>query len=97
MTASTVTPVLRYGDPLMAAEWLSRAFGFDVEHVARAADGEIEYISLRAGDSSVLIGPADGAPFDELLVQPGEIGGAGTQTCYLNVADIEEHCELSWY
>ncbi|MGI9424538.1 MAG: VOC family protein [Hyphomicrobiaceae bacterium] len=95
MTASTVTPVLRYRDPMEAADWLGRAFQFEVEQVACDATGEIEYIALAAGESSVLIGPANGAPFDDLLVQPSEIGGAGTQTCYLNIDDIDAHCKTA--
>ena len=91
MSASAVAPLLRYRDPNKAADWLCRAFGFKIDTVEREADGSLRFISLNAGNSSILVGPAGGTQLDEWLVQPDDIGGYGTQTCYLQVDDIAAH------
>jgi hypothetical protein len=49
-------------------------------------------VSLRLGDSFVLLRPIASSVFDNLMVQPEAVGGANTQTCYLTIADATAHC-----
>lgn len=88
---TAITPVLRYRDAGAAARWLCEAFGFQVHNRAQELDGRVRYISLRLGDSVVLVRPVAGSALDDLMVQPEAIGGANTQTCYLTVPDVAGH------
>ena len=91
MCVPTITPVLRYRDVQASAKWLCQAFGFQRLADEHAAEGVADHISLRFGDDLLLLCPYEGSAFDDLLVQPGQIGGQGTQSCYLTVADVETH------
>ena len=91
MSVVMSTAVLPYQDPEKAAEWLCAAFGFNVHHVAKEPNGAIQYISLKLGRNFVLINPAGGPVFADLLVDPESVGKRATQTCYVNVAEIEVH------
>jgi uncharacterized glyoxalase superfamily protein PhnB len=86
---------MRYRDLAAAAQWLSDAYGFGIHHVTRAADGQIARIVLRYADDFVLIGPIDGTVLDDLLVQPVDAGNRSTQTCYLTIKNVDEHCARS--
>jgi uncharacterized glyoxalase superfamily protein PhnB len=83
--------VLRYRDAGAAARWLCEAFGFQEHDRAQELDGRVRYISLRLGDSVVLVRPVASSVLDEHMVQPDAIGGASTQICYLTVADVASH------
>lgn len=88
--AQSISPVLRYRDPLAAATWLCQAFGFEQSDIAREPNGGISHISLSLGNISVLVCPAAADHIlDDFMVQPEEIGGASTQICYLAVEDID--------
>lgn len=91
MSASGVTPLLRYLDPHGAAEWLCRSFDFKIRTIEHEADGSLRCIALDAGQSTIVIGPVLGTELDNLMVQPSDIGGGSTQTCYATVDDIEAH------
>ncbi|MGI9410682.1 MAG: VOC family protein [Hyphomicrobiaceae bacterium] len=91
MSVVMSTAVLPYQDPEKAADWLCGAFGFSVHHVANEPNGDIQYISLKLGRNFVLINPAGGPVFTDLLVEPESVGKRATQTCYVNVAEIEVH------
>ena len=80
-----------YREPEQSAKWLCEAFGFSIYHVAKQPNGEIQYISLKLGRNFVLINPAGGAVFADLLVGPESVGKRTTQTCYVNVSEIEMH------
>lgn len=89
----TITPVLRYRDASAAAGWLCKAFGFHEHDRSQELDGYVRYVSLRLGDSFVLVRSVGSSVFDELMVQPDAIGGANTQVCHLTVADTDQHRE----
>ena len=89
---TTITPVLRYRDVGAASRWLCEAFGFQEHNRAQELSGHIRYISLRLGDSFVLVRPIANSVFDNLMVQPEAVGGANTQICYLTIADATDHC-----
>src|SRR5262245_64909829 len=89
--ATAVTPVLRYRDASAAARWLCEAFGFQEHDRAQGLDGRVRYVSLRLGDSIVLVRPVANSVLDDLMVQPEAIGGANTQICYLTIPDVTDH------
>lgn len=91
MARATITPVLRYRNASAAARWLCEAFGFGEHDRAQELDGHVRYISLRLGDSFVLVRPVANSVFDDLMVQPEAIGGGNTQVCYLTIPDTDEH------
>jgi uncharacterized glyoxalase superfamily protein PhnB len=88
---ASITPVLRYRDPRTAARWLCEAFGFREHEAARDADGVPTYVVLRLGDSFVLVRPVANLGFDDLMVQPEDVGGANTQVCYVAIRDADAH------
>jgi uncharacterized glyoxalase superfamily protein PhnB len=88
--AQSISPVLRYRDPLAAATWLCQAFGFEQRDVAREPSGGLSHILLSLGNISVLVCPAEADHIlDDFMVQPEDIGGASTQICYLAIEDID--------
>lgn len=89
--ATTITPVLRYNDASAAARWLCEAFGFVEHDRAQELDGHVRFISLRLGDSFVLVRQVASSVFDDLMVQPEAVGGGNTQVCYLTIPDTDEH------
>jgi uncharacterized glyoxalase superfamily protein PhnB len=89
---TTITPVLRYRDVGVASRWLCEAFGFQEHNRAQELGGHVRYVSLRLGDSFVLVRPIANSVFDNLMVQPEAVGGANTQISYLTIADATEHC-----
>jgi uncharacterized glyoxalase superfamily protein PhnB len=89
--AAAITPVLRYRDAGKAARWLCEAFGFHEHDRAQALDGGVRFVSLRFGDSFVVVRPVGNSGLDDLMVQPEAIGGASTQICYLTIPDAVDH------
>src|SRR5215475_1286444 len=87
-----MTPVLRYRNPGAAARWLCEAFGFRERASAQESDQHVKYILLGLGESLVLVRPVSSSVFDDLMVQPGAVGGGNTHVLYLPVDDAERHC-----
>lgn len=92
MLDGSIQPIVRYQDPVAASHWLCRAFGFHVHHEARGAEGNVSHVVLRHGDNFVLIGPPRGTVFDNLMVQPIDVGDRSTQALYVTVGDVDAHC-----
>jgi colicin import membrane protein len=91
MSDGSVLPIVRYANPQAAADWLCTAYGFSIHHVAERPDGGTAYVVLRFGESFVLVGPHGSSAFDDLMVQPADVGNRSTQTCYLTVKDVDQH------
>src|SRR5262245_10622837 len=87
-----MTPVLRYRNPGAAARWLCEAFGFRERASAQESDQHVKYILLGLAESLVLVRPVSSSVFDDLMVQPGAVGGGNTHVLYLPVGDAERHC-----
>jgi uncharacterized glyoxalase superfamily protein PhnB len=92
LTGTRLIPALRYRNVDQAIEWLCAAFGFEKHDVVVAADGSIVYAYLTLGSAMVLVRSVGESALDQLMIQPDEIGGAETQSCYLVVADADQHC-----
>lgn len=90
-SAATVSTAIRYRDVEGAAAWLQAAFGFDVRARIVDDDGRVGMVQLICGNHLVMMLPVGGSELDTLMRQPDEIGGAGTQSCYLVVGDVEQH------
>jgi len=89
-TVATIIPCLRYKDAAAAIEWLKRAFGFKPQLVVPNADGTIAHAQLAFGNGMIMLGSVEhDTPYGRLVKQPGEIGGAQTQSPYLIVGDAD--------
>jgi uncharacterized glyoxalase superfamily protein PhnB len=88
----TAVPALRYRDLPAAISWLCQVLGFDERLVVHNDDGTVRYAELTLGNSMVMLGPVRGSAFDELMVQPDEVGGAETQVCCFFVPDADAYC-----
>jgi uncharacterized glyoxalase superfamily protein PhnB len=92
MSVGSILPVVRYADPAEAAGWLCSAFGFSISHVGRRPDGGTAYVVLRFGENSVVVTRHGSSVFDDLMVQPADVGNRSTQACYLTIQDVDQHC-----
>ena len=86
-----VVPTIIYRDPTAMVEWLCDTFGFRRHLIAKGENGEVKHAELTFGESMINVISVQHSPFEKLVVQPDQIGGAETQTCYLIVADVEAH------
>ena len=90
-SAGRSSPALRYRDMEAAIEWLSNAFGFELQGVRRDTHERVSYAELSFGETIIMLGAVSGFEIDKLMRQPDEIGGTETQSCYYFVRDIEAH------
>lgn len=95
MTSNGLVPLIRYRDVAAAVDWLSNAFGFEKRNIVTDPDGTIAYAELSYGRGIVMLGPVGQSNLDRLLKQPDEVGGAGTQSVYVAVDDVESHFKHS--
>ncbi|MDL2358534.1 MAG: VOC family protein [Pseudomonadota bacterium] len=87
---STVIPCLRYRDAPRAIDWLCAVFGFTPQLVVPGENGAIAHAQLRHGNGMIMLGSASNeGVYGAQMVQPADIGGAQTQTCYLVVDDAD--------
>lgn len=87
-----VIPGLRYEDAPAAIDWLCETFGFERNLVVPAEDGNILHAQLVFGRGMIMLGSAGGhGEFDEWVKPPRALGGIGSQSVYVVVADAEAH------
>ncbi|MDX2308215.1 MAG: VOC family protein [Hyphomicrobium sp.] len=91
MSATGLVPLIRYRDTGAAVDWLERAFGLEPVNIVREDNGTIAYAELSSGRGLVMVGPVGDSSLDALLRQPDEVGGLGTQACYVAVDDVAAH------
>lgn len=91
-----IVPMLSYEDPGAAADWLTRAFGFEETLRYEDADGKPSHVEVRLGDGVVMLGsPPDYV--NPLRLRETESGRAWTSSPYIidgvhaYVDDVEEH------
>ena len=90
-TTATVIPTMRYHDAAAAIEWLCKAFGFDKHLVVPGENGTIAHAELSFGNGMIMLGSARDDEFGKLVKTPGDVGGVGTQSAYIIVADADVH------
>ena len=88
-TRVTTIACLRYHDAPAAIDWLCTAFGFEKQLVVPDSDGGIAHAQLSYGNGMVMLGTVVDSEYGRLMKQPGEIGNANTQSCYLVVNDAD--------
>ena len=89
MQHSSIITSLRYRDAPSAIEWLVRVFGFEKHLVVPDDDAGIAHAQLTLGGGMIMLSSVADTPFNHLMKQPDEIGGAETQSCYLVVPDAD--------
>lgn len=89
MQQSSVIPSLRYRDAPAAIDWLVRVLGFEKHLIVPDDDKGIAHAQLTLGNGMIMLGSVADTPFNKLMKQPDEIGGAETQSCYLVVPDAD--------
>ncbi|MDQ3697589.1 MAG: VOC family protein [Gemmatimonadota bacterium] len=90
-TTVTVIPTMRYRDASAAIEWLCKAFGFERQLVVPGDNGTIAHAQLTFGNGMIMVGSAVDNEFGRLVKLPEQIGGVGTQSAYVIVADTDAH------
>src|SRR5512134_3782791 len=91
-TVGNVIPTLRYRDAAAAIEWLCRAFAFERQLVVPDGSGGIAHAELAFGNGMIMLGSAhDDDAFGKLQKPPRDVGGVGTQSAYVIVADPRAH------
>ena len=103
-TRANIIPCLRYRDAPKAIDWLCQTFGFERGLVVPGQDNTILHAQLTFGNGMLMLGSSAhaGSEYAKLIRQPGEIGGAATQTIYVVVDDADAvhaqatraHCEI---
>ena len=86
-----VVPTMPYRNTIAMVEWLCDAFGFQKQVIVKGEDEKIKHAELTFGESMIMVVGVQDSPFEKLVVHPDQVGGVETQTCYLVVADVEEH------
>ena len=89
MQHSSVISSLRYRNAPAMIEWLVRVLGFEKHLIVPDSNGGIAHAQLTFGNGMIMLSSVSDTPFNHLMKQPDEIGGAETQSCYLVVADAD--------
>ena len=87
-----ISPLIRYRDVLKSSQWLIETFGFTEQQISRDADNNVMFIALVLGDQQILVCPTSNPVFEKHMSQPDQNGGFNTQSCYIAINDLEEHC-----
>ena len=90
-TTATIIPTLRYRDAAAAIEFLCNAFGFEKLLVVPGENGTIAHAQLTYGNGMIMLGSSRDDEFGKLQKPPGDVGGVGTQSAYIIVADADAH------
>lgn len=90
-TVPSIVPTLRYRDAEAAIDWLCRAFGFEKHLVVPGEGGTIAHAQLTLGNGMIMLGSARDDEFGQLQKTPADVGGVGTQSPYIIVADADAH------
>ncbi len=90
-TRANIIPCMRYRDAPAAIEWLCNAFGFEKMLVVPGEGRTIAHAQLVFGNGMIMLGSAGNTEFDKLQKPPSDLGGVGTQSCYIVVEDTDAH------
>jgi len=90
MADTTITPALSYQDPRAALEFLTRAFGFELDMLIEDEAGNLAHSQMVFGDGRIMVG----TEWTDDNKSPKSIGGKCTQTVHIHLKeDIDAHCE----
>ena len=82
-----------YDDAAAAIEWLTRAFGFDVQLKVEDDEGRIAHSQLVFDGGLVMVGQAGLTADRPYFKSPQSLDGANTQAMCIFVDDVDAHCE----
>jgi uncharacterized glyoxalase superfamily protein PhnB len=86
----TVVPVLYYGDPWAALDWLKKAFGFERSMIITDGDGKIIHSEMHVGDGLIHLGPECA----DYTASPTSVSGRNTQSIHVRLQKgLDAHCE----
>ena len=88
---ANIIPTMRYRDANAAIDWLCRAFGFERHLVVPDEQGGVAHAQLVLGDGMIMLSSARDDAFGKLQKPPAQVGGVGTQSAYIIVADADAH------
>ena len=88
---ANIIPTMRYRDANAAIDWLCRAFGFERHLVVPDEQGGIAHAQLVLGDGMIMLSTARDDAFGKHQKPPAQVGGVGTQSAYIIVADADAH------
>lgn len=91
LPAPNLMPLMRYRDLAEAMGWLEGAFGFERQIAVSDSDGSVIYGQMTYRGSPIMLGAVRDTDLDKLMRQPDEVGGVGTQSCYLVIDDADAH------
>jgi uncharacterized glyoxalase superfamily protein PhnB len=90
MADTTITPALSYRDPRAALDFLTRAFGFELDMLIEDEAGNLAHSQMVFGDGRIMVG----TEWTDSHKSPKSIGGKCTQTVHVHLKeDINAHCE----
>lgn len=87
-----ISTALYYDDAAEAIDWLSNAFGFEVQIKVVGEGGRIEHSELVLGGGLVMVGDASKSEKFPYRRSPKQVDGANTQNLFVYVDDVEAHC-----
>jgi uncharacterized glyoxalase superfamily protein PhnB len=91
-TTTTIIPAMRYRDAPAAIEWLCAVFGFEKHLVVPGENGGIAHAQLVFGNGMIMLGSArEDDEFGRWMQPPQELGGAGSQSIYVIVDNVDAH------
>jgi len=86
-----ISSAIFYEDAARAIDWLCRAFGFERHLVVPGENGTITHAQLVLGNGMIMVGSARDDEFGALQKTPRQVGGVGTQSPYIIIADADAH------
>lgn len=86
-----ISTALYYEDPAAAIDWLTDAFGFEVQLAVEGEGGAIEHSELVFGGGLIMVGGEKPEKFP-YMKPPKAVGGMNTQNMMVYVDDVEAHC-----
>ena len=58
-------------------------------------NGSIAHAQLVYGNGMIMLGSATNNEFHTIVKSPAETGGIGSQSAYIIVADVDDHCKMA--
>ncbi|NND00651.1 MAG: glyoxalase [Gammaproteobacteria bacterium] len=93
--SSMIIPTLKYDDAAAAIEWLCTAFGFEKHLVVTGDKQLIDHAQLTLNGGMIMLSSVRDTLFDDLQKTPKAVGGAGTQSPYIVISDVDAHHRLA--
>lgn len=88
----TFSPALFYVNPKAALDFLTRAFGFELDMLLEDENGNLAHSQMVYGDGRIMIG----TEWSDNHKSPQSVGGKCTQTVNVQIEkDIDTHCEIA--